>query len=568
MSSMTAVGWTRLEPVPRDPTLATGLAAGVADPLWLLARQWQFGELTGEDAGTPATVNFEHTTTRITRYLAGATPGTGGIVPDDIPLDALIDSEPEPGDQPRPLFAGHAGLQFLIILSRLPQSAAVDRYRQVLATTYPLKTPSGTGQENVALRLLARRSFDGQQLYDDLCAILRPTSGSPSPTPIPDDVRPAAVDYLAWFDAATGRDVPSGRAWRSDRMEYNFQLAVPRPSGETVLQADEATDRLDWANVDALLDRSLGSTTADLPNTSVTERHTIIPTPVTYPGAPAPRFFEFEDNKVDFGSVTAAPEDLTRLLVLEFALRYGNDAYLIPLPIPVGTISDIARLLVTDTFGLHEPIPPVAVADGPDGAFRLFETSVRDANVRETGFLLFPALDTLLRSDPFETVHLLRDERADLCWAIEQTAIDDTGTVRDRTSHTERADAGPQPEPQPPGAIPTLRYALRTSIPDNWYPLLPVSDERGSAVVVGTVEQLPGQPPSPPWGRLLADLAPALLPAEEITRAGVRLNRTWRFTRTTRGRQLLWTGRVADPDHPLTGSGLQYDTTTNIAPAG
>jgi hypothetical protein len=44
-------GWTRLEPQSRGRNPSPGLEARMHDPLWLLARQWQFGEFHGEDAG-------------------------------------------------------------------------------------------------------------------------------------------------------------------------------------------------------------------------------------------------------------------------------------------------------------------------------------------------------------------------------------------------------------------------------------------------------------------------------------------------------------------------------------
>jgi len=44
---------TRVEPVSRGGDPGRGLAATVQDPFWMLARQRQFGELTGEDAGSP-----------------------------------------------------------------------------------------------------------------------------------------------------------------------------------------------------------------------------------------------------------------------------------------------------------------------------------------------------------------------------------------------------------------------------------------------------------------------------------------------------------------------------------
>ena len=42
----------RFETLPRDEGVGDGLAARIHDPLWLLARQWQFGEFRGEDVGS------------------------------------------------------------------------------------------------------------------------------------------------------------------------------------------------------------------------------------------------------------------------------------------------------------------------------------------------------------------------------------------------------------------------------------------------------------------------------------------------------------------------------------
>ena len=42
----------------RRSACKTGLQAPLADPLWMLARQWQFNEFQGEDAGTPLRLKF------------------------------------------------------------------------------------------------------------------------------------------------------------------------------------------------------------------------------------------------------------------------------------------------------------------------------------------------------------------------------------------------------------------------------------------------------------------------------------------------------------------------------
>ena len=61
--------WSRLEPLPLTPALGPGLQAAVADPLWLLARQWQFLEFAGEDAGTPIEVHVTGEAAALSRYL-------------------------------------------------------------------------------------------------------------------------------------------------------------------------------------------------------------------------------------------------------------------------------------------------------------------------------------------------------------------------------------------------------------------------------------------------------------------------------------------------------------------
>src|SRR4051812_24757427 len=57
--------WNRLEPRPRSTDIAPALSARIRDPLWMLTRQWQFGEFQGEDAGSPAYVEIGATEGRI-----------------------------------------------------------------------------------------------------------------------------------------------------------------------------------------------------------------------------------------------------------------------------------------------------------------------------------------------------------------------------------------------------------------------------------------------------------------------------------------------------------------------
>ena len=69
--SASIVTWSRLEPVDQSSDLSVSLAAPIADPLWMLHRQWQFGELEGNDAGTPIEVRIEHRAVPLSRLRLG-----------------------------------------------------------------------------------------------------------------------------------------------------------------------------------------------------------------------------------------------------------------------------------------------------------------------------------------------------------------------------------------------------------------------------------------------------------------------------------------------------------------
>ena len=77
---------------------------------------------------------------------------------------------------------------------------------------------------------------------------------------------------------------------------------------------------------------------------------TTIPAPVSFRGMPAPRVWEFEDAQVDF-AVDAGPTDLGRMLLVEFALNSGNDWFVIPVELGVGSFYRTKSLVITDTFG-------------------------------------------------------------------------------------------------------------------------------------------------------------------------------------------------------------------------
>ena len=88
---MSITWWTRLEPRARKADMKRALQVSVRDPLWMLARQRQVGELTGEDAGSPVVAQIQY----MTRTLTGYQPIGGPAVPfdDAVPIEAHVERE-------------------------------------------------------------------------------------------------------------------------------------------------------------------------------------------------------------------------------------------------------------------------------------------------------------------------------------------------------------------------------------------------------------------------------------------------------------------------------------------
>ena len=84
---MTWETYRRVEPVPPYTDVQRGFAAEVADPLWMLGRQWQVGEHIGEDAGTPTVVELGVAHTPL--------GSIAGLDPTIVPAEALLEGSAE-----------------------------------------------------------------------------------------------------------------------------------------------------------------------------------------------------------------------------------------------------------------------------------------------------------------------------------------------------------------------------------------------------------------------------------------------------------------------------------------
>ena len=581
MPSITS--WMRLEPRSRNAEMNTSLQARIYDPLWLLARQWQFGEFQGEDNGSPVIARWRAESAPLTRYHSGAiAPNTRVDAPSydgRMPLESLVEREtvrPATAQMAKPeklRLAAEAGQQFLRLLEAQPLSRD---YRDAFITQYPFSAL--TIEQRAALDrdslsffdLMASRVPDGRRLYAafrsagaggiDIAADLQIAPADLA------EVEKAARLWLQWFETLFSEPEAVDPSWSPERMEYAFSVATRLSDGECVLTAQEYFDgHLDWYAFDANAEVTLGAATD---NASKEITRTIIPAPVSFRGMPAARFWEFEDAQVDFGSVDAGPTDLARMLLVEFALTYGNDWFVIPIELDVGSLYRTRSLVITDTFGFRTLIKSSSELSAPYSTWRMFEHS----HLRGSGltkpvsnlFFLPPSLLKSLESRPIEEVLFLRDEMANLAWAVERLIESPAeGQLNRFEAYLEkkRLREPETVENSSPGVGP-LHYHLATEIPDYWIPLMPVRTRQGLRLKRGAVLNTDGLPEAVhAIGRILnPDPGHALeLHEEEVPREGVRVTRHYQYTRWFDGSTHLWIGRRKQIGRGEGSSGLGFD---------
>ncbi len=547
--TITTTTWHRLEPRVRGQDPALGLRAAVHDPLWLLGRQWQVGELLGEDAAFPVAVRVETVESPLSRWrAASAEAAAQDYDPLAVPLEVLVEREPPVAPTLRQRLDAWTRLVGLLEEAGLGDRAAG------LAAAHPLP-PQHTSEDPAEerLRLLAGEGAgDGLAIADSLAA---------SPAGLPADLVAA---FVAWARALT--PAGAGDCWVTDRLEYRFSVAAATDNGEVVLAAPEYLGgRLEWYDLDVDEDAShtLGAPAPEGDGAAPPVH--LLPTRVTFPGMPAERFWELEDAAVDLGAVSAAAEDLGRLLAVEFATVFGNDWWSVPVPARFGSLVGVRSLVVRDTFGENVLIEPTdaAAATAPWRMFRLTDTALAAGSGPAPALLLLaPVVAGALDGDPVEELLLLRDEMANLGWAVERVVEGADGRPRNRsTEYSSRLTAAPPPELPSPA---DLVYVLQTTVPEHWIPLVPVRDPAGSAAVVlqrGSLLTHDGEArPITAQGVLLApEVSPWYFHEEEVPRAGLRVRRVPSIARWLDGTPYAWLSRRVGAGGGEGSSGLQFD---------
>jgi hypothetical protein len=593
--------WDRVVGIPRTHDMARALRAEVRDALWMLARQWQMGEFIGDDAGSPVFAKLQVATTRLTTFRPGDRPEQP--FDDSVPLEARVEQRPVP------FTAGPQAMSMDIRLlmgrrwkNVLAKNGLDVTYADAFRNAFPIHEPDPTSTAAASVCAhreawqyqiaFAGRAMDGYLWYKWLIDHPLPRDLSAPPSPVIINAGDVAVintlaqEFIAWFTQLIDQPVmPEENSWDSARLEYRFGCSTPVGDGRKDLVAEEYYQGdLDWYSVDIATPRGAAAARPEVQDAPVTS---FIPTSVEFNGMANPRWWSFEDRRVNFGGVQPDTTDLAKLLMMEFGIVYSNDWCVVPVALDAGSIADVRGLVVTNVFGERLWIEPAGKA--PEHSWQrwaMFTLNHLGATSRVTdnSLLMLPTVPKVQEGPPLEDCVLIRDEMANMVWGIEAVVPLPPGLGR--SGHSAAAETRDFYE-RLLGGVPTgpllendasVRYEVMNTVPENWIPFIPVRFDDSNRQIQLQRASMPrivensGAPPEKvkPRTSLLREgleQTPAVgyfVHEEEVPRTGVRVSQAYQRTRWTDGRVVVWLGARKSIGRGEGSSGLSFDRLVEV----
>lgn len=570
--------WNRLESSLRNESqLENALRFEIRDALWMLTRQWQFGELDGEDAGTAAFVNILAEQSPITALGSQTKPPQPfdiGIMPFELPLER---EKFIPGIADR-LEIGRQWER--ILLKRLPAATAKITIRQFknialfhfatgLTNTVEPKekfTHAQRYSDDTFISLtesVARgRALDGYAFLREL------QSGKMASVFLPqadDVINKAGKELIDWFNRVYQQSGPAN-CWHEQHLEYQPQLGFTGATGTgTVLRKEEYFgEGIAWYGFEPVKSWDGQSAPAVLPDKRKQVKETLIPAGVRFRGMPSTRLWEMEDAQVDFGSIRASSTELSKMLFAEFGLVYGNDWLVAPLHFDYGSMCRVTGMVMTDTFGKETVLPEII----PHQNWAFFQNVTAETDKR--WLFLANTADVVQEGSPVEKVSFLRDEMANLVWGVEEIINNPYGGGRDGETQAKKVkqfveSLNPPDIASPEGQVSAegWQYKAGTLMAENRIPFIPlvtnpadvsrfkkrqvILQRAATPRVADQFAPVRIRPLTSLLGRLETDESqrpqPLFIFEEEIPKTGMKLSLAWKRTRWFNGQTLTWLAR-------------------------
>ncbi len=480
----------RIEPQAPLGDLDRGFAAESADPVWFLGRQWQLGEHQGENASSPVLAVSTVVAARVSNIDARP-----GALPENVPAESLIEGEPDDWWTPRRR----------VELGRRSAAAVGDRPElrcRDLAPPYDRFNRAEAADGTVT----REGEYDGRAIWLARAELALP--------------------------ASLFADVPALRSnmWRPPELAYDGSWPA---GGGRVLVEGHRGGELDWWS----------ATMIGVPAQLEQQDVRAVPTRLTFPGAPAPRWWQIEDHSVDIAGYPPDRAHLATMLLIDIVCSHTNDWFVFPVPADVATVVGVPTAQIIDGFGHSYPV-------APPGDWSLQRVSAPSSSPLGPAPMLVAVLATTpLVGDDFDEVAIGVDEEANVLWGVERRVagiVPPLGADEIAVSTAELADK-----------LPTgpLDYQPTGPMEKPWFPYLLEAGSGPARFVPHRLANLraddpvPFPPPRSPFFTDGSGHVPAYfeIAPRSVPNCGLRLTRRWVLARAVDGAPVLWHRRAAVP---------------------
>lgn len=572
--------YSRIEPDTRDSDEKSrkALSFETFDPLWMLARQWQFGRFHGNDCGTPISVKVRNIRQKIK------------INNDDTPLEYNV-------EKINYRISPYVRIESAMLLKkRLLRNKENDLLAEI-EKKYKLDlTPDNIeattiseadkeieiikNQKNETLKkfskFFTKRAFDGYKVYK---AILNNEINLTSKQ------QEILNEYKDWFKEKFLPNEKENESWNSQKLGYETILKEPNISYRT---ENYASGTLSWYSFDR--DGEEKIIPDIIPNSP--KFFSYIPTPATFPGAPSRRLWEFENRNVNLVETGKDKKYVIADLIARYVFQYGNDWMITPIETETGTILDIDGIVVKDTFNevLYIDKDAQDIDNLPDNQrsferWNLFGSSRFNAYAKEDfsvykGLFCPPTVIRCEESTPLEEVQFLRDEMANMTWGVETKINNGCGGTMDGQSLSDavfvQIDLENQEESlkdENTNEVRKAKYSLliQNRVPLNWIPFLP-EQNKGNTQIAFRRGRMPiyykknWNQSARPSTKLLSirkdengKIKPFYINEEEFGGYGFKVTETAQRTRWFYGKSFNWLGYRKTINEYQANSGLLFD---------
>ncbi|NER10048.1 hypothetical protein SAMN06265375_101420 [Muriicola jejuensis] len=591
LSIPTITMWNRIEGRPRKDDFDRALKAEIRDPLWMLTKQWQMGEFKGDDAGSPILAKVLIDKRKLDKYQLADFKAQA--YHNNIPLEGLVEQMPIPFEMENKMVS--LDLRLMIGRHWLKMIKADALLSKKYIAEYPIVAPGNPNAE-VDDKILSHpevwqkfaavenRKMDGYTFYLFL------KKGGTQSDGFDDSALIASHGkvFTDWFDSFFIQpEKGEEHAYLPSRLEYQFKVSTTENGKDKVYKAEEYySGKLDWFNLSIDEKDVMGNITVPPKiKHQIPERNknvfSFIPANIDYEGMPDTRWWKFEDRNTYLGDIKTDTTDISKLLFMEFTLLYANDWFLLPQEVTAGNIINLKGLAVTNCFGERTWIEPTGKGKDDDWhRWTMFTIDKKGKDLKEADYslVMLPTVEKIQEGPALEKIAIIRDELANMVWAIELEvplasgeSKKGTEAARELVSFYERLYKN-KVIPQAVGEVDAqIRYEVMNSVPENWIPFIPVKVEGSNRQIqlrrASMPRIIPGMAPTPPikprtsllrFG-LDGNKAAYYIHEEEVPRAGIHVFKNYQRTRWYGGKVFKWLGIRKTVGRGEGSSGLSFD---------